>query len=197
MLIMSVLIGGVSVATGYFWWTHDWWRPLTITGTRVGIEDFLVGFAGGGVMAVIYEELFRKRLYKRESNQHHPGGFTILLLLAQITSILIWGLHFSSFWASTIAMIFIAAVMFYYRRDLIIAGFLTGICMFFVSIVFYSSILFFYPSWARETYLFSHLSGITFLTYPVEEYIFWFLAGFMWGPFYEYWQGERLRTMTR
>jgi len=37
------------------------------------------------------------------------------------------------------------------------------------------------------------LSGHRITGIPVEEIIFWFLAGFLFGPFYEYWQGVRLR----
>jgi len=33
MIAISILGGVVSVITGYWWWTIDWWRPQTITGT--------------------------------------------------------------------------------------------------------------------------------------------------------------------
>jgi len=38
MLTMSVLIGVLSVVTGYVWWTVDWWKPHTITRTIVGVR---------------------------------------------------------------------------------------------------------------------------------------------------------------
>jgi hypothetical protein len=63
MLTMSVLIGVLSVVTGYVWWTVDWWKPPTITRTIVGVEDLVMGFAAGGIMAGAYEVLFRRHLY--------------------------------------------------------------------------------------------------------------------------------------
>ena len=166
---------------------------MTITGTRVGIEDFLMGFSGGGILASIYEEVFRKRLYKRTLTKNFPPGSMVLLLLAWLTGMLFWGLHLTSFWAATIAMIAIAAIMFYYRRDLLIAGFITGICMAIISFPMYWGILLIYPNWVQQTYYLNHLSGILITGIPIEEIIFWFLAGLLWGPFYEYWKGEKLR----
>lgn len=52
--------------------TVDWWQPPTITGTRIGVEDFLIGFFIGGIAGVVYEELCRKRL--RSTAEHHRGG---------------------------------------------------------------------------------------------------------------------------
>lgn len=65
MLQLSIWVAIGSLITAYFWWTIDWWRPETITGTRIGLEDLLLGFSNGGIAAVIYEEVFRKRLYRR------------------------------------------------------------------------------------------------------------------------------------
>jgi hypothetical protein len=47
MLIMSLLFGiaGLLVEPVY---AHDWWHPLNLTNTSVGIEDFLFGFVVGG-----------------------------------------------------------------------------------------------------------------------------------------------------
>src|ERR1035437_8729952 len=57
MLSVSILIGILSVVTSYLWWTKDWWRPLTVTGTVVGIEDFTMGFASGVIISIIYNFL--------------------------------------------------------------------------------------------------------------------------------------------
>ena len=58
---MSVIFGviGPFVEVVY---TLDWWAPLTITGTVVGIEDVLFGFVCGGIATVVYEEIFKKRI---------------------------------------------------------------------------------------------------------------------------------------
>lgn len=195
MWVMSLAIGILSVATGYYWWTIDWWQPLTITGTRVGIEDFLVGFGSGGIMAVVYEVVFKRRHYKRKPEHHYPGPLTIFLMLAFATAFLIWGVGLTSFTAGTIAMGVTAAFMFYYRKDLLLNGLLSGTLMAAVSLAFYYPILWLSPGWVEATYIFDNLSGILITGVPIEEFVFWFMAGVIFGPFYEYSQGERLRKM--
>lgn len=192
MLVMSILIGIISVATAHYWWTFDWWHPTTVTGTRVGLEDFLMGFASGGIIAVAYEIIFKKRNSRIRSRcLHCPGGFTILLLLAFLTSWLVWGVQLTSFWASTIALLVVASVVFFFRKDLFISGILSGLLMLGASVLFYGSIALLSPEWAPFTYQLDSLSGRTIVGFPVEEFIFWFLAGLVFGPFYEYWKGER------
>lgn len=196
MLIMSLLVGVLSMATSYYWWTSDWWHPINITGSRVGLEDFLMGFSSGGIMATIYEEVFRKRLYRCRLKNHSSGALVVLSLLAQITAFCFWGWHFTSFVASAIAMVLVGLYMSYYRDDLAVAGLVSGILMAAVSLLFYRSIIFIYPDWVKETYFLNHLSGILLFGIPIEEFIFWFLAGYVFGPFYEYWKEEGLRRVA-
>lgn len=190
ILIMSIGLGILSVATAYFWWTKDWWSPPTITNTAVGLEDFLVGFFSGGIIASSYEILFRKRL-KSQKNADHHVGIMILLFLAALTMLLFWGLGFSSFWASTIAFIMAIFIILYERRDLLLCSLYSGVLMLAISFLFYGTVLIVSSDWMHMTYRFP-LSGISFVTIPVEEFVFWFLAGVFWGPFYEYWRGKRL-----
>ena len=48
MLFFSFWVGFLGWFSAYFWWSIDWWHPQEILGTRAGIEDFLIGFTGGG-----------------------------------------------------------------------------------------------------------------------------------------------------
>jgi len=194
MLVMSLLIGILSVVTSYYWWTVDWWRPITMTGTRVGIEDFIMGFTTGGLMATLYEVVFKRALYKRKLHHHISGGLTILFLLAQTTMWLFWGMSLTSFWASAIAMILVAVIMIFVRKDLLLNSLLSGVLMVFVSTLFYGTVLLISPEWIHQTYL-SGLSGLNIFGIPIEEFIFWFMAGVVFGPFYEYWQGEKLKAV--
>lgn len=198
MVVMSLGIGLLSLVTAYYWWTIDWWHPPTITGTKIGVEDFVLGFSSGGIMAVAYEFLFKKRHYRsRIKCLHCPGHFTLLLLLAFLTSWLFWGVGLTSFYASSVAIIVTGCVLFYFRRDLFIDGVISGILMVFISLPFYFVIQAVSPEWISEVYHFETLSGFLLLGVPIEEYVFWFLAGLVFGPFYEYWQSERLRKIPK
>lgn len=196
MLLMSVIIGILSVITSYYWWTIDWWRPLTATGTIIGIEDFIMGFTTGGIMATLYEVVFKRSFYRRKLHHHISGGLTLLFLLGQTTMWLFWGVGLTSFWSGILAMCLIAIVILFVRRDLVMNAVLSGILMVAVSFLFYYTILLISPEWISHTYL-SGLSGIRLTGIPIEEYIFWFFAGLVFGPFYEYWQGERLRSLKQ
>src|ERR1035437_716920 len=194
MFIMSTLICIFGVGTLFYWFTIDWWRPPVIIGVRIGIEDFIMSFTTGGIMAVIYEVLFKQIYYKRKLRHHVVGAFTILLLLAQATTWLFWGVGLTSFWASTFAMGVISLVMLSFRRDLFFNALGSGFMMLIASLPFYYTIILISPEWINKTYL-PTLSGVRITGIPIEELVFWFLAGFLWGPFYEYWKGERLRKI--
>lgn len=191
MLIMSFLIGLVSAGSAYFWWTVDWWHPQTITHTKVGIEDFLAGFTSGGIMSVLYETIFSKKYYWFGNTTYLKGKW-ILVLLFLLTSFLFWFVGTSSFWSAIISMSFVALVELYLRRDLIVQALFTGAGMAVItSFFFYYPIILLLPNWVSITYD-SQLSGLAITGIPIEEIIFWFLAGILWGPFYKYWKGEYL-----
>ena len=80
MIVMSMLVAILGMFSEYLWWTHDWWRPQTITGTTIGIEDLLLGFTNGGIAAVLYEELFKKRMYKYKSRNHNLRVLSLIML---------------------------------------------------------------------------------------------------------------------
>lgn len=74
---------------------------------------------------------------------------------------------------------------------------LTGIFMIFVSLPFYLNLIIFSPGYIETNWFHNNLSGIRILTIPIEEFIFYFLAGFMVAPLYEWWKGERLRKVDK
>lgn len=198
MWAMSIASALGSVITAHYFWTKDWWRPDTITGTLVGIEDFILGFAVGGMAAVIYEEIFHKRLYKFNRKQtHNKGALFYALIIIVVMSVFYKVFNYTSFWASTIAFGAGGLYLMWFRRDLIVAALVKGILMVLVSMPIYYAIIFFWPGWVDDTYLFETLSGTKVTGIPIEELVFWFLFGFGAGPYYEYWQGYRLRNLPK
>lgn len=192
MIFMSLVIGIGSLVTAYLWWTIDWWRPETITSTRVGIEDFLLGFSNGGIAAVLYGVIYKKRLSKRIKKTNNTEAFNICLILFFIIAFLFWGLNITSFWASTIAMIIAAVYILCTRRDLFFNALASGILMAIVSLPSYYVFIWLFPGFIDKTWMSQYLSGIVITGIPLEDLIFYFLFGFIIGPFYEYWQNKRL-----
>lgn len=198
IMFLSVTIGILSVCTAYLWWTHDWWLPATITGTRVGIEDFIAGFTAGGIIAAGYEILMRRRHFHSVTKKDIfvPTHY-LLLFLAVGTAGLIW-LGFHSFYASAITMIIVSLAILVMRPDLVGDSLISGAIMAVTSLVFaYLPVILLSPDWVTATYMHDRLSGVYLITVPVEEFIFWFLAGMLFGPWYKYWKHERLRAIPR
>jgi hypothetical protein len=82
--------------------------------------------------------------------------------------------------------------MYAYRPDLIQNGLYSGVIMLVCSLPSYFLIQYLSASWIANVYQFNHLSGILLWGIPIEELVFWFLAGSMFGPFYEYARKIRL-----
>jgi hypothetical protein len=187
MLEVSSFIGLVSIATCYLWWTQDWWSPDNITGTRVGIEDFLIGFFAGGIMTSGYEIILR--LYDNIDAKLSMFGrlhaLCILSFLTIICAVLYWGLGLPSALACFVALVFSGIYTLIVRFDLwkvsIGSGFVTLIAI----VPFYAFLVAFSPQWVDATYPFEVLTGIRIYNVPIEEFIFWFLSGLVFGPFYE------------
>jgi hypothetical protein len=193
MLVMSVPLALVSFLTSYYWWSIDWWSPPTIFGTKAGIEDLILGFTVGGVLAIIYEVVFKRKYSERKFQKH--SALIILLFITQTISWLFWGLGISSFWSSLIAMICASIVLIFLRKDLFLNAIFTGFVAAFLSLPFYYLIMILNSHWVDYTYSLQ-LSGVRLTGVPIEELIFWLAAGFLIGPMYEYWQGRSLTKMN-
>ena len=195
MLFMSLCIALAGLFAEYFWWTTDWWRPMTITGTRIGIEDFLLGFTNGGIAAVIFEEVFKERFYKRKNLERHWSAIFLVILNFVIMAGSFWYLHFTSFWATTFGLFITGSLIIFFRHDLWIDAVMSGVLVAILFLPFYWILILLSPDIIEKTWLFDHLTGSRITGVPIEDIVFYFLVGFAVGPFYAYWQGERLRAM--
>jgi Lycopene cyclase len=193
MLTMSLLVGVVSICTLYFWYTIDWWHPKTLTGTRIGIEDFLIGFAGGGVMSACYEIVSGIRYRYSGRTSYTVRALALLVFLALITSVFFYGFSVTSFWSTVLGLSIATAVMLFFRPDLIRNSFLSGVLSLLLVLPAYGFILYASPTWVSQTYDWRYLSGILVFGIPIEELVFWFLSGLFFGPFYEFWKSGTIR----
>ncbi len=184
-------LGGLASQRVY---VTDWWQPITLTRTSIGIEDFIIGFAIGGIAAVIYEDLYHKRL-RRYALKHSPpiGPGFFLLLFPLIFLCLFFLLNVSSFYATVIALVGCTGYMLATRRDLIADSFFSGICMMTLGVGAYLLILWLNPSFIRDYwYLPNEWYAALWWGVPIGEYLWYFLVGAYIGPLYEYLKHFRL-----
>lgn len=197
MLIMSITIAILGLYAEYFWWTRDWWNPPNITGTRIGFEDVLDGFMTGGIAAVLYEEIFKKRMYRYKLYKVHTFGSLFAILLFFISASFLFHLvGVGSFIATPVGFFLAGLILIFQRRDLAFDAILTGICLVATLIPFYFLINYISPNYIDYFYNFKNLSGLRLLNIPVEDLSFYFFSGFALGPFYLYWKGEKLRSKS-
>lgn len=187
MLFVSIVFGFgglVSEKTNI----QDWWQPITITGTPIGPEDFIIGFAIGGVAAVIYEEIYKKRLKKvrvKNSSSFDSGFFFLLFPSLYLAFFFLFNL--GSFYSVLLTFIICTGWMLFLRKDLITDSIISGLLMLFIGIGIYLFLFLIYPNYIQEFwYLKPHWYASLLWGIPIAEYIWYFLAGAYIGPLYEF-----------
>ncbi|MEK6897704.1 MAG: lycopene cyclase domain-containing protein [Nanoarchaeota archaeon] len=195
MLVISLIFGIIGPFVEL---VHvlDWWKPLTITGTLIGIEDFLFGFGIGGVASVVYEHLFNKRVKVKRAKELREEKRNINLLFLILLSLAIFFGGFfiglNSFVGTTLAWIIPTLITYSKRPDLIKNSLLSGISLLILSILGYHILNFITPGFFDEFWLFQNIGRIIILGIPLEEHVWFFTFGAFIGPLYEYWQEGKL-----
>lgn len=196
ILVMS-LIFGISGLIAEFWYTIDWWSPLTILNTRIGIEDFLFGFVVGGISSVVYEEIFKKKIKSRKTNEKIKERRNRLILypfvaLAILLPFSFYILKLHTFYASIIGLLGATSIIWFRRRDLIVDSLFSGFLLMIISFLFFWISELITPGWVNYAWHLENLSDIIILKAPLEDLIWFFLTGLFIGPLYEYWQEGRV-----
>ena len=196
MLIISLLFGIAGLLSQIIY-INDWWKPLTITATSLGIEDFLFGFSIGGISSVVYEHLFNKRvkIKKVKKLKEQKRNINFLLVIFTIPIIFYGGffiLGINTFISSIFAFVIPTSIIYLKRKDLIRDSFFSGIFTVLIMFLVYQIIELIIPGFFESFFLFQNIGHIIFLKIPLEEYIWFFLLGLLVGPLYEYWKEGKL-----
>jgi len=187
ILVFSFLYGVIGIVSEYVY-TVDWWKPETIFGSRIGIEDFLLGFTNGG-LASSYLLLF----FKEKQGDVKSGGWLkvmfSILITAVITAVLSLVFNFTSFYSNSIGILAAIAYIVYLRNDLFKYSVYGGLIMLIISLPIYFTLMFFYPAWIKEVWVIEKLSGNFFLGIAIEDYIWYFLVGAVISIMYPFYKG--------
>lgn len=198
MLILSVVFGILSIVAAPVY-SSDWWHPLTLTNTIVSFEDILFGFCTAGIAAVIYEDVFKKRVRPRKLSiktvSNYNKKFLVFITFAVLLLLTCFFLSANSLIASIIAFPILIIYVWYKRPDLIVDSLGTGLLLTVVSILFFLVPEFITPGCIRALWYVDNLSGIFLFKAPVEDLIWFFLVGALIGPLWEYWQEAKLEPL--
>ncbi|MBU4257645.1 hypothetical protein KKC04_04530 [Patescibacteria group bacterium] len=196
MLSISLIFGLAGLIVEFIY-TIDWWHPLTITNTLIGIEDFIFGFAVGGVASIIYLQVFKKRLKikKADKKTEDKKNINFLIIISTLLALFLGSffvLKFNSFYSSIIAFTIPTLIIWFKRKDLILDSIASGFILMVTSFLFFIIPELITPGWVNSAWFIENLSGIIILKVPLEDIIWFFLAGAFIGPLYEYWQEGKL-----
>jgi hypothetical protein len=195
MLWSSVVVSIFGFLGELLWYTKDWVHPLTLTHTPVGIEDFILGFAAGGVAAVVFKELFKKddyRSIKNKKRQRWQIRFPIIFGLL-ITDLLFRIFGIFSYYSNLVGFGLIIVIILMMRKDLIKESLGGGFLLTIMTLPVYWLTFYFFPNWKIDYWNWKNISGIQLWGIPYEDLVWWFIAGAMISVVYDYLNGLRLR----
>ncbi len=180
-------------------WVPEYWNPPSlfnlISTYGVGIESFLFCFFCGGMAAVIYEIIGRKKMVKIRLQHRYLFGPYISVIIIFISLEFIFTER--TIYNAIISLLIGATIIAIKRKDLIGQIIFGGI---FFAIIYFLLFLIFnrlFPDYISMTYTLENLWGIMILGVPLEEVVISFSAGAVWSSFYEYIRGYRTRDITR
>ena len=201
MLIISLIFGLIgplyAIPT-----LIDWWNPPNITNTPIGIEDFLFGFVIGGISAIIYEEIFKKRVKIRKvkeikEKQRNLNILSLVLLNLGLYFGSFYLLKINSFFSTVISLAITIPIIYLKRKDLIINSLATGLLITIIGFVGYSLVEIINPGYILFVFNFGEIPKIIILNVPLYDLIWLFLFGAFIGPLYEYWKEGKLINIKK
>ena len=190
-LFFSLSIVWLGLIAEYFWFLRDWWHPITITRTTLGIEDFIASMTHLTIPALLYKYVFSKKVLKVTLDKFNIINFfsRFSYLLFPLIGLFILlhycsGIHIA--YAFTICMLVSTFFMLCRRPDLVVAAFWSGLLFDLVFLVLYTFGNILSPGVFESLWDKSVLSGIRFFNVPVIDYMFYFFWGASGGIVYEY-----------
>jgi hypothetical protein len=187
MWIMSLLIMPAGPISELLY-LKDYWHPqylIKIFG--LGIEDLLFAFFIGGIGAVIYEELFIKKI--RKGKREHSKTIALLGVIGVILTIFLnLYLHINSIYSTSVVLILIGIMVIMERHDLLKNAIGNGILVSLLMFIFYIIYTAIFPTIIQDWWKLQNISGVILLGAPLEELLWGFSWGFLAGPLYEFWK---------
>jgi len=171
-----------------------WFPPTFLSIQRLtgfaGIEDVLFLIFIAGIATVLYEFIYKKEIIIKKSRKQHIKTFIIAFIAFFVFVLfspynIIYGFIFSSFVG--------AVALCIERKDLIMHSLMGGLSFLIVYTLAFFAFIILFPDFILNFYNLNNLSGVFIFGIPLEEYLYAFSFGLMWGPMYEYEHGLKVR----
>ena len=176
----------------------DYWNPPSLfeLAQRTGfdIESIIFSFAIGGIGAVLYDILARKRLegidpIERDGRRH--GWHRWALAVPFVSFPILYFFPWNPIYAGIVAMVLGAIAAVSCRPDLKFKTLLGGVLFLALYSVFLLGLKWSAPGYIDLVWNLDALSGILIFGLPIEELLFGFSFGLMWTGIYEHFTWKR------
>lgn len=175
----------------------SYWNPPSLFNlaqrTGFDIESIIFSFSVGGLAAVLYESIFKVRhtVMTKEERHHRRHRLHLLALSSPIVIfiILATATNWNHIYCTIVAMFFGGIAALLCRPDLKKKIWIGGLLFLGLYFIIFLNLVIVFPSYVRNVWNLSHISGILILGIPLEELLFAFTLGMLWSSFYEhiYW----------
>jgi len=189
MLFSSLLFLPFGLTQPLF--VPEYWNPVVIFKIfgLFDLESLLWCFFTGGIVAVLYEEVFNKRLKVIKSgkkSRRHAYIIYASMILAALA--ILWIKYFTE-WSVLRSLLIIATLIFIYfistRRDLLKESLAAGLLFtifYIVSLLFIDLV---FPGFIKNQWTIQGTWEIKIFSIYIEEYIYAFLFGISWSIVFE------------
>lgn len=146
----------------------------------LAIEDVSFMIFWGGLAAVISERLRQKTLVASD-----PPATYLPIIIFGIAYLALLPTRVNPIYLLIIPSFLGGLSTNFVRKDLIVNSWLSGLGFAIVYFICFSVFTLLFPYFIRDHYNLKALSGIFVTSIPLEELLFAFTFGFMWGPIYK------------
>jgi hypothetical protein len=107
-----------------------------------------------------------------------------------------YGFQINSLWATIIALLLPTFIIWWQRKDLVLPSLFTGFLLVIVAMMVYTVTNYITPQWVQEFWYFKNVPPIIILNLPIDDVIWYFVAGVFLGPLYEYFNEAKLTRIS-
>lgn len=185
-------VGIFGIISEYFFFKDYWNPPLLFQfGDFGGIEDFIFGFVAGGVGAVIFNVVFRKKLIN--SNNPHRWMIPVGILIQLLSFIFLPPLtNINSIYASAIGMILNLVLLLTLRRDLVLESLFSATLSGAILIALEGIFLILGNDYLENYFKLHNFVPLVFGIVPVTELVWGMAFGALVAPSYEVISGKKI-----
>ena len=173
----------------------EYWNPPSLfeLARRTGfdIESIIFSFAIGGIGAVLYNAITRKRLEPVDPHERHSGRHRWALTAPFASFAILYFLPWNPIYAGIAAMVLGAIAAVLCRPDLTPNTLVGGVLFLAIYTIFLLGLKWSAPGYIEQIWNLKGLSGALIYGLPLEELLFGFSFGLVWTGIYEHYTWKR------